>query len=98
MFIQDRKQFGNLILIINNKNGKGKGKKLIFFTLHFTSIFIGTRKKKKKERRNGQSKPPMSNCKYFHPNDRMIFINEAGQAPLSLLPSSPPFSPKYYAG
>lgn len=54
MFIQDRK-FGNLILIINNKNGKGKEKKLIFFTLHFTSIFIGTRKKnrvkKKKKRR-----------------------------------------------
>lgn len=78
----------NICLIINNKN-KGKGKKLIFFTLHFTSIFIGTRKKKKKERRNGQSKPSMSNCKYFHPNDRMIFINEAGQGPF-VPPPLPP--------
>lgn len=36
-------------------------------------------KERKEGEKNGQGKPSMSNCKYFHPNDRMIFINEAGQ-------------------
>lgn len=46
MFIQDRKQFGNLILIINNKNGKGKEKKLIFFHAPFHFDFHEKKEKK----------------------------------------------------
>lgn len=74
-------------------NGGG-GRLVVRAPFPRATLFTAGREEKRTKRgmeRNGQGKPSMSNCKYFHPNDRMIFINEAGQGFAPPLP--PPVFP-----